>query len=113
MPLYVSLLQKLIQGQSRDITCYVKLEAGRDEVFDKPMQVGVSRKEVPVEPTDLAVMAVGIIIASLSSPDLITHQDHRHPWGQKGDAQKILHLPVPELFDCRTVRRALNAAVPA
>ena len=46
--------------------------AQRDELFGEPKQVVVDRR--PVEPRDLIVLALGVVIAALSTADLVTSQ---------------------------------------
>jgi len=52
----------------------------------------------PVEPADLIVLAIGIVIAALGLAHLVAHQDHGHAHREQRRGQEVLHLPVPELL---------------
>ncbi len=70
-------------------------------------------EESPIEPTDFIILAIGVVVPSLSAPHFIPHEKHGGPRGEQGDRQKVLHLPVSKPFDIRVIRRPLDAAVPA
>ena len=71
------------------------------------------REPCPVKPTDLVVLTIGVIVASLRVPHLVSHQDHGHTQGHQGDCQIILHLAVAQLLHRRVIGRSFDAAVPA
>ena len=70
-------------------------------------------QQIPVEPTRIVVLAVGIIVAALTTPHLVAHNKHGHTCGQHDGCEKVLHLPVAEPLDFGIVRRTFEAAVPA
>ena len=68
MPDYLRLLEELVQSQSGVIPGNVALQAGRDQTPDKPEQAGMFIDKVPVEPADLVVLTVGVVVALLCPP---------------------------------------------
>ena len=73
----------------------------------------MSLEERPVEPADLVVLAVGIVVAALRPPDLVAHQQHRRAQRQQRDGQEVLHLAMAQPLDLGIVRRPFDPAVPA
>ena len=67
----------------------------------------------PVDPADLVVLAVGVVVAVLRAPDFVAGQDHRHAAREHQDGDEVPDLPVAQGFDGGIVGRALDAAVPA
>jgi hypothetical protein len=47
--------------------------------FDESVQVRVLGEKRPIEPTNLAVVAVGVVVAALRWPRFVTHDNHAHP----------------------------------
>jgi hypothetical protein len=50
-----------------------------DHVAKKPEQAGVFFCQVPVDPTDIIVLAIGIVVALLGATELISGQYHGNP----------------------------------
>jgi hypothetical protein len=73
-----------------------------------------SRIPTPVDPVDLVVLAIGVVVAALrATPVLVAHQDHRRPLAEEERGHEVPPLPVAERDDLVIVRFALGAAVPA
>ena len=68
---------------------------------------------VPVEPADLVVLAIGVVVAALRAPDLVAHQQHRRPEREQGQGQEVLDLAVAQRLDGGIVGRPFDAAIPA
>src|SRR5260221_380835 len=81
---------------------------GRDELD----QVGVLRSSVPVDPGDLVVLAVAVVVALLGSAELVTGQQHRDALGEEQRHEEVPDLPFPQRVDLRVVGRPFGAAVP-
>ena len=75
--------------------------------------VRVLRKQIPVEPARLIVLAIGVVVATLTAPHLVTHEEHRHAHRKHTCHEEVLNLPVAQFLYRRIVRRAFKAAVPA
>src|SRR5437868_15193493 len=62
----------------------------------------------PIEPTDLVVLAIRIVIAVLRSSPLVSATEHRDALGKKKRGQKIPPLPFAQCVDlwifCQTFR---------
>src|SRR5262245_26024002 len=58
-------------------------------------------------------MAVEVVVPTLRSPNLVAHDNHRHAQREHRGGEEVLHLSVPQLLDCRVIRRSLDSAVPA
>src|SRR5262249_1631050 len=69
--------------------------------------------EIPVNPADFVVLAVGIVVSSLGAPDLVAGGKHRDAVRQKESRQKIASLAASDLQNGGIARRTLDAAVPA
>ena len=69
-------------------------------------------QQAPVKPTDIAVLAISVVVAALRTPHLIAHEQHRRAGRQQFQREKILYLPVAQRLDGRIVSRPLSATVP-
>ena len=69
-------------------------------------------KPVPVEPAQLIVLAVGVVVALLAVCDFITHEDHGHALADQENGHGVLHQPAAQLVDLQIICRPFNAAVP-
>src|SRR5262245_32649243 len=58
----------------------------------EPMDICMFGDQAPVEPIELVVMAVRIVVAVLCPPDLVTHQHHGHADREKRDGEEIFYL---------------------
>src|SRR4029450_3109563 len=67
---------------------------------------------LPVEPADLVVLAISVVIAVLSPAPLISAAKHRHALGQKQRRQKIPALPVAQGVYLRIIGGSFHAAIP-
>src|SRR5262245_25443369 len=67
---------------------------------------------LPVEPTDLVVLTISVIVAVLCPTALISAAEHRHTLGKKQSRKKIPALPIAQGADLRIVARSFHAAVP-
>ena len=45
----------------------------------KLQQIHLPRREVPIDPGDHVVLAIGVVVAHLGAPDLVTGSDHWDP----------------------------------
>src|SRR5208282_735790 len=91
---------------------HVSSHAALDKELHEPENVCVCGQQRPIEPTRSVVLAICIIVTPLSSPHLIAHDKHGHPHGKYGSCEKILYLPVAQLFYFGIVRLAFEPAVP-
>ena len=66
----------------------------------------------PVDPGDLVVLAVGVVVALLRAPHLVAREQHRDTLGQQQRGQEVPLLPGPQGQDGRVIGRALDTAVP-
>ena len=64
-------------------------------------------------PTDLIVLAVGVVVAFLCAANLVAGHEHRHAARHHENDGKVLDLPFPQRFDGWIVGWAFAAAVPA
>ena len=77
VPFKLSLPQQLVKCELSVFRCYIAAEAERNKHLDKAVDVSVLSQEAPVEPADLIVLTVCIVIPSLAAPHLVAHQQHR------------------------------------
>ena len=78
-----------------------------DLVDVEPRVVGA-----PVDPGDLVVLAVGVVVAALGAAALVAGGDHRHAVGQAERRHQVRGLPPAQRDDLRVVGLALDAVVP-
>src|SRR5579871_3056423 len=67
----------------------------------------------PVKPTRFVILAVGVIVAVLRSPHLISHQEHRESKRNHRRGQEILHQAIAQLLDRRIIRWAFDPQIVA
>src|SRR6185437_2964401 len=67
---------------------------------------------VPVDPGDLVVLAVTVVVAALGAPEFVAGEQHRNALAEKERDEEVPHLPVAQGRDPRILRRALSAAIP-
>ena len=77
VPFKLSLPQQLVKCERSIFRRYIAAEAERNKHLDKAVDVSVLSHEAPVEPADLIVLTVCIVIPSLAAPHLVAHQQHR------------------------------------
>ena len=52
--------------------------------------------QVPIDPADLIVLAIGVVVAVLRPAHFVAAADHRHALGQEQGGQQVALLPLPE-----------------
>ena len=82
--------------------------AQRDEQFDEPMDVGVALQQAPVEPTDIVVLAIGIVVAVLLADFVAT--DIGVPTTSNSSAKSSNRALTSSIARCRAY--PFSAAVP-
>src|SRR5438128_255318 len=55
----------------------------RDHHFKKPEHLAVPVHQIPVEPTDLVILAVGIVVSPLCAADLVAGYHQRNTFGEE------------------------------
>src|SRR6204780_2395258 len=84
-----------------------------DHFFEEPEDIFIPDSAAPVEPADLVVLAVGVVVAPLCPPDLVAGDHHRHALGKQQYRGEVLDLPLTEVLDRRVGGLAFYATVPA
>ena len=84
-----------------------------DQLFGEFQELLLAFVEVPVEPGELVVLAVGVVVPLLAMAQLVAAQHHGHSHRQHQAGHEIALLPLAQLDDLRVVGRAFRAAVPA
>src|SRR5262249_21960512 len=69
--------------------------------------------QLPVEPRQLVVLAVGVIVALLRVSDFVAREQHRNSLRQDQRGQQIALLPLAQGQDGLIVGWPVDAAVPA
>jgi hypothetical protein len=70
-------------------------------------------QQLPVKPTGFIVLAIGVIVAALTTPHLIAHYKHGHTDRQYGGGEEVLYLLIAQPLYFAVVRRTFEATVPA
>ena len=81
---------------------------------DQPLREREQRAVLvlPVEPRDLVVLAVGVVVAALRAADLVAAEQHRDALREEQRGEEVALLARAELEHLGVVGRALGAAVP-
>ncbi len=69
--------------------------------------------DLPVEPTRLVVLVVGVVVAALGTAELVTGEQHRRALTEQQRRQHVADLALPHGIDRRVIGRPLDPAVPA
>ena len=67
---------------------------------------------LPVEPADLVVLAISVIVAVLRPAPLVASGQHRHALRKKKRRQEIPALALAQRVDLRVIRWAFDPAIP-
>ena len=88
--------------------------AEMDQIADETAKVLIFRSDVfPIGPRDLIVLAIGVVVPALCSPDLVTGQQHRNAQRQKQRGKQIAPLAIAQADYGRVRGRSLDPAIPA
>src|SRR5207302_8488543 len=68
--------------------------------------------EVPVEPGQRVVLAVGVVVALLRVTELVAAEDHRDALGEQEGGEEVALLALAEREDVGVLGGAFGAAVP-
>jgi hypothetical protein len=74
-------------------------------------QLPVALRQVPVQPGDLVVLRVGVVVPPLRAPHLVAAADHRHPLREEEGGDQVAPLPLPRAQDVRPVGGPLHPEV--
>src|SRR5438093_13645650 len=69
--------------------------------------------KIPIKPTDLVVLTVGVVVSLLTAPDFISGKDHRYASREHENGSEIFDLTLTQRFDRRLGCVALDSVVPA
>src|SRR5258708_27227436 len=68
---------------------------------------------MPINPGNLVVLAVGVVVAALRAPEFVAGLQHGHARRKQQRRRYIAQLPLSQLADGGIVRNALDSAIPA
>src|SRR6185503_17551273 len=84
-----------------------------DQSAGEGQEAGLVLDVLPVEPGQLVVLAVGVVVAELGSSALVAYQQHGDALGQQQRGEQVALLAATQGVDLRVVGGTLGAAVPA
>ena len=84
-----------------------------NHVAEKTVNVSVFLQEVPVQPGNGIVLAIGVVIPELGIAEFVSGQKHRGSTAAQEDGTGIFDQTVAELVDRGIVGFPFNATVPA
>src|SRR5205823_4121960 len=84
-----------------------------DHSFPKAKKAGILLCERPIEPADLVILAIRIVITALGAPDFIAGDEHRNAACEQQQNGKVSYLAVAKPLDGPVIRLAFDPAVPA
>ena len=85
---------------------------GRSGAARRPARGQGRSRSLPVDPGDLVVLAVGVVVALLGPAHLVAGEQHRDSLRQEQRREEVALLPLPQRDYRAAPRRALGAAVP-
>src|SRR5436190_206875 len=84
-----------------------------DHQFKESKYLSVLLSQMPIYPTDLVILAIGIVVASLGATDFVASLNHGNTLREHENGQKIPDLAHTKRLNVGIVRFAFNAAIPA
>ena len=105
----LAMLRPWKNRRRRSTGCSRRISIRLREVEEVFLLVG----QLPVQPGDFVVLAVGVVVAVLRVAELVAGEQHRHAWREQQRRQEVALLPLAQLDDRRIVGRPFDAAVPA
>src|SRR5215472_1367981 len=87
--------------------------AQRNHLFEEAEHLLVLFRKVPIEPADLVILAVGVVVSLLCASDFIAGHKHGDPLGEQKNSRKILDLALAQCLNVRIVGLPFNTAIPA
>src|SRR6185503_20874087 len=87
----------LLAGQELRAAEHRMLRAEAEKTAGEVEDAAGALVEVPVEPGELVVLAVGVVVPGLRAPELVAGEQHRCPLGEEQRRQEVPGLPVAEL----------------
>ena len=69
------------------------------ETYQAPRELDLGlggARQRPVDPRELVVLAVGVVVSLLGPPDLVAPEQHRHALGQEESGEEVAEHPLPE-----------------
>ena len=117
VPLEVGAAQKLVEARSDalrgpDLYPLPPSEAMGDRRSHEAMNIRMPLEQAPVQPADLVVLTIGVIVAPLGAAHLIAHQQHRGADRNQRRDDEVLHLAAAQLLDGGIFARPLDPAIP-
>ena len=67
---------------------------------------------VPVEPVELVVLAISVVVAELRTGKFVSSVEHRNALRKQQSCHQISTLPSPKPIHCGVIGGALRAAIP-
>ena len=84
-----------------------------DHSLHERQKVTVRGLQIPVQPTNFVVLAVGIVVSHLRVPDGISRIHHGYALGEQQRCQQIPFLLGAQSLNVGVVGRTLDPAIPA
>src|SRR5262249_24880587 len=113
MPTSHSLADQLNQSHPRAFRVSVAQPSRGDERLCKPMKVRMFHYQRPVEPTGFVVLTIRVVVAELSPPGLVSHDEHGQTHREQRGRHEILHLTVAKSLDFGITGWPLDTTIPA
>src|SRR5947209_3528547 len=104
---YFSTLEEFAPPEHRVLLVQRDQPPNKAEGFTIPVLRG------PIEPTYFIVLAIGIVVSPLSTPDLITCEQHGNALRKQDRCHEVPLLPCPKLVHFGIVGGTFNSAIPA
>src|SRR2546421_12016351 len=75
-----------------------------DHVFEEPEQPLMLLRQFPIEPANLVILAISVVVSLLRPPGFISAQEHRNAPREEQNRRKVLDLPLAQRLNVSIVR---------
>ena len=113
MPFDAGLAEILFQSYPATLDSMIEVETDTNHMLYEPYYLCIGGTKIPVEPTGFIVLAVGVVVSLLRTPNFISHQQHRCSNREESECEEVLDLLYSQSLDVRVGRWTFDAAVPA
>lgn len=113
MPFKPSLAEKVFQSDGAACPPFIKLKTKANHALHEALEFRVDGAEIPIEPTNFIVLAVGVVISALGASYFVAHKQHWSAYRQQSERENILDLARSQKIDFGGCVQAFYAAVPA
>src|SRR5438105_12411394 len=100
-------------GKEPSTTQVSMVPSERNHVFEEPEQPLMLLHQFPIEPANLVILAISVVVSLLRPPGFISAQEHRNAPREEQNRRKVLDLLLAQRLNVGIVRCSIDATIPA